>query len=54
MSAAEVGAAAFGAGVELHTLTQREIELEDVFLSLTGQTGKPVSAGGPASAEVAA
>ncbi|MBW9207160.1 ABC transporter ATP-binding protein [Mumia sp. zg.B17] len=54
VSAAEVGAAAFGASVELHTLTQREVELEDVFLSLTGQDGTPTSAGAPAAAEVAA
>ncbi|MBW9210491.1 ABC transporter ATP-binding protein [Mumia sp. zg.B21] len=54
VSAAEVGAAAFGAGVELHTLTQREVELEDVFLSLTGQDGTPTSTGAPAAAEVAA
>ncbi|KAA1425388.1 ABC transporter ATP-binding protein [Mumia zhuanghuii] len=37
VTAAEVGAAAFAAGVELHALTQQVVELEDVFLSLTGQ-----------------
>ncbi len=34
--AAEVGAAAFGAGVELHQLASRGVGLEDVFLRLTG------------------
>ncbi|MGH1561532.1 ABC transporter ATP-binding protein [Mumia sp. DW29H23] len=51
VSAAEVGAAAFGAGVELHALTQQEIELEDVFLSLTGQSTDAATTGTP---EVAA
>lgn len=36
--AAEVGAAAFAAGVELHLLTEDSPGLEDVFLRLTGQT----------------
>ena len=34
--AAEVGAAAYGAGVELHQLASRGVGLEDVFLRLTG------------------
>lgn len=34
--AAEVGAAAFAAGVELHQLADRGGDLEDVFLRLTG------------------
>lgn len=38
--AAEVGAAAFGAGLELHLLTEDAPGLEDVFLELTGQTTK--------------
>ncbi|KHL18892.1 ABC-2 type transport system ATP-binding protein [Mumia flava] len=40
VTAAEVGAAAFAAGLELHALTQRVVELEDVFLELT-RTGGP-------------
>jgi len=36
--AAEVGAAAFAAGLELHLLTEDSPGLEDVFLRLTGQT----------------
>ncbi|GAA4378378.1 ATP-binding cassette domain-containing protein [Nocardioides caricicola] len=34
--AAEVGAAAYSAGVELHQLASRGVGLEDVFLRLTG------------------
>ncbi len=34
--AADVGAAAYGAGVELHQLASRGVGLEDVFLRLTG------------------
>ena len=34
--AAEIGAAAFAAGVELHQLASRGVGLEDVFLRLTG------------------
>ena len=41
VAAAQVGAAAYAAGVELHALTQTEVELEDVFLRLTGQTDQP-------------
>ncbi|QIK84021.1 ABC transporter ATP-binding protein [Sanguibacter sp. HDW7] len=36
--AAEVGTAAFAAGVELHLLSEDSPGLEDVFLRLTGQT----------------
>ena len=42
--AAEVGAAAFAAGLELHQLASRGVELEDVFLGLTGggaREGRP-------------
>lgn len=35
--AAEVGAAAFAAGVELHELSAQDVGLEDVFLRLTSQ-----------------
>ena len=35
VDAAEVGAAAFRAGLELHELTRRDVGLEDVFLRLT-------------------
>ncbi|HET9649802.1 MAG TPA: AAA family ATPase, partial [Microlunatus sp.] len=35
VTAADVGAAAFAAGVELHGLVQREVRLEDVFFQLT-------------------
>ena len=37
-AAADVGAAAFRAGVELHQLSSRGGDLEDVFLRLTGVT----------------
>lgn len=36
---AEVGAAAFAAGLELHELAPRDVGLEDVFLDLTGGGG---------------
>jgi ABC-2 type transport system ATP-binding protein len=35
-TAAEVGAASYGAGIELHQLASRGGDLEDVFLRLTG------------------
>jgi ABC-2 type transport system ATP-binding protein len=35
LSAAEVGHAAFAAGVELHQLTEERPDLEDIFLGLT-------------------
>jgi ABC-2 type transport system ATP-binding protein len=35
---AEVGAAAFGAGLEIHELGEEGGSLEDVFLRLTGAT----------------
>ena len=38
-TAAEVGGVAFRAGVELHGLTQRGVDLEQVFLELTGGNG---------------
>ena len=44
VEAAEVGAAAHAAGVELHQLTTRGVDLEQVFLRLTGHpaaTGVP-------------
>ncbi|MFD1825254.1 MULTISPECIES: ABC transporter ATP-binding protein [Mumia] len=49
VAAAHVGAAAFAAGVELHALTQQEVELEDVFLQLTGQTDDAPAAQGVAA-----
>jgi ABC-2 type transport system ATP-binding protein len=36
--AAEIGGAAYAAGVELHQLTSRDVGLEDVFLRLTGES----------------
>lgn len=36
-SSAEVGAAAFAARIELHELSNQGVELEEVFLRLTGQ-----------------
>lgn len=39
VTASEVGAAAFAAGLELHELSTQEVGLEDVFLELTGQAG---------------
>ena len=38
VTAAELGAAAFAAGIELHQLANRGGDLEDVFLRLTGGT----------------
>lgn len=35
--ASEVGAAAYSAGLELHQLASRGVDLEDVFLRLTGE-----------------
>ena len=37
----EVGAAAFAAGIELHQLTDRSVELEEVFLRLTSSADAP-------------
>ncbi len=37
VSAADVGAAAFAAGIELHQLASRGSDLEDVFLRLVGE-----------------
>ena len=50
-TAAEIGAAAFAAGVELHALTDRRVGLEAVFLRLTGQPhdGPPPPGSPPAS-----
>jgi ABC-2 type transport system ATP-binding protein len=39
-TAAQVGAIAFRAGVELHGLTQRSVDLEQMFLELTSGTGQ--------------
>jgi ABC-2 type transport system ATP-binding protein len=39
-TAAQVGAIAFRSGVELHALTQRAIDLEQVFLELTSGPGQ--------------
>ena len=36
--AADVGAAAYASGIELHQLASRGVGLEDVFLRLTGET----------------
>ncbi|MCV2394118.1 ATP-binding cassette domain-containing protein [Actinotalea sp. M2MS4P-6] len=47
---AEVGAAAFAAGLELHELSPRDVGLEDVFLNLTG-SGANGSGGGRHRAE---
>ena len=49
VEATEAGAAAFAAGVEVHELVPGEVNLEDVFLRLTGG-----HTGAPAAAEVAA
>lgn len=38
--AAEVGAAAYAGGIELHQLASRGVGLEDVFLRLTGGQGR--------------
>ncbi|WP_375002587.1 ABC transporter ATP-binding protein [Aeromicrobium sp. CTD01-1L150] len=39
----EVGAAAFAAGIELHQLADRSVELEDVFLRLTSSPDVPAA-----------
>jgi len=38
VTSAQVGAAAFAAGLELHGLTQRQLQLEDVFFRLTSDS----------------
>lgn len=45
---AEVGAAAFAAGLELHELSRREAGLERTFLELTEDPGAPPPGGAPA------
>jgi ABC-2 type transport system ATP-binding protein len=40
VTAAMVGSAAFSAGLELHGLTQRELQLEEVFFRLTSGGGQ--------------
>ena len=40
VNAAEVGAAAFAGRVELHALTARQVQLEDVFFQLTRQVAR--------------
>ncbi|WP_028658530.1 ATP-binding cassette domain-containing protein [Nocardioides insulae] len=40
---AEVGAAAYASGVELHQLTPRGVSLEDVFLRLTADQPRPAA-----------
>ncbi|MET0467917.1 MAG: ATP-binding cassette domain-containing protein [Aeromicrobium sp.] len=47
--AAEVGAAAFGAGIEVHQLADVGVGLEDVFLRLTSSPDAPASRGGVAA-----
>ena len=37
VAASEIGAAAHAAGIELHQLASRGVELEEVFLRLTGE-----------------
>ena len=49
VDAAEAGGAAFAAGVEVHELVPGEVNLEDVFLRLTGG-----NTGAPTAGEVAA
>ena len=51
IEAAEVGRAAFAAGLELHQLASRGVDLEQVFLRLTAPQAHPPVAPGP---EVAA
>lgn len=43
VDAAEVGAAAYAAGVELHQLTPRGVGLEEVFFRLTRPPGAPAA-----------
>ncbi|MFH5823724.1 ATP-binding cassette domain-containing protein [Georgenia sp. AZ-5] len=45
VSAAEVGARAYAAGLEVHELVPREIGLEDIFLRLVGERTADVPAG---------
>ena len=45
VSAAEVGARAFAAGLELHELSAREVGLEDIFLRLVGERPGQAGAG---------
>ncbi|WP_313409608.1 ATP-binding cassette domain-containing protein [Aeromicrobium sp.] len=47
--AATVGAAAFGAGIEVHQLADVGVGLEDVFLRLTSSPDAPASRGGVAA-----
>lgn len=42
---ATVGAAAFGAGLEVHELARRDVGLEDIFLRLTGEPEAPPADG---------
>ena len=46
VSAAEVGAAAFAARVELHELSPRDVDLEDIFLELTSGHADRTAGGG--------
>lgn len=48
VNAADVGARAFAANIELHRLVDADVGLEDVFLKLTSDTEAPVSLGGAA------
>lgn len=48
VSAAEVGARAFTANIELHRLIDADVGLEEVFLKLTSETHAPASLGGVA------
>lgn len=48
VDAAEVGARAFAANIELHRLVDAEIGLEDMFLKMTSDAQAPVSLGGNA------
>jgi ABC-2 type transport system ATP-binding protein len=50
---AVVGGIAFRAGVELHELTQRGSDLEQIFLALTGTAGAGTAAPPPGTAPVA-
>jgi ABC-2 type transport system ATP-binding protein len=47
VTAAEIGARAFAAGLEVHELAPRDVGLEDIFLRLVGeQPGHPEAVGG--------
>jgi ABC-2 type transport system ATP-binding protein len=48
VSAAEIGARAFSAGLEIHELTPREVGLEDTFLRLVGERPDGAAAEGGA------